>query len=675
MFSRDVNTLTFQTFADNKDQQDRKLSKVIQGLTEDNIRLLVKLNEQGAGVFIMVNKGDGEGRKAQNVIKVNAIFVDLDGAPLQPVLDFRLKPHIIVESSPDRFHAYWLVDDCPLERFKSLQLALSNRFDGDEKVNDLCRVMRVPGFLHKKGNPFTTHILSIDAQLPHYSVSDFDDILELPFDTEPTKIQHPSVKEVITEGRRNDTLFKIACSLSKTLSVNSVLAAIIEENNTRCDPPLSEDEVTQIVSSAQKYDYSEKEIGESSKLIKQPPKFNMDSLPGLLGEFVKAACHMSEADPAAVAATFLVRFGIECGPDPCVMVGDTGHSARLNAVIVGDSSKSRKGTSAGPVKAFFQGIGDCKTSPGPLSTGEGIIYAVRDEQKEWKIDSKTKKGEWIVSDPGIEDKRLFVLDGEFANALAATRREGNTLSSILRCLYDDGNAEPLTKNNRTKTTNAHVGIVTHITLFELKKLLTENEQLNGFGNRFLWVHASRNGVVPFPEPMDANVKSSLREKVAERLKLAQAGGIYELSPEARELYLEVYPTLSKAHHGIAGCMVNRAEAIVRRLSLIFACLEGHTEIERSDLDAAMVFWQYCKDSALYIFGSNPADRKEMKILNALNEKSDHQMSKNKIRKEVFDNHITSERLGCIIEEMVKGQLVEVIKEQTDGAPRTVVSLK
>ncbi len=118
------------------------------------------------------------------------------------------------------------------------------------------------------------------------------------------------------------------------------------------------------------------------------PELHTDALSGLLGDFVSAACSNSEADPAAVAATFLVRFGIECGAAPHVMVGDSRHTARLNTVIVGESSKARKGTSAGPVKEMFKSMEGCRTSPGPLSSGEGIIYAVRDEQREWKTDKK-----------------------------------------------------------------------------------------------------------------------------------------------------------------------------------------------------------------------------------------------------------------------------------------------
>lgn len=406
------------------------------------------------------------------------------------------------------------------------------------------------------------------------------------------------------------------------------------------------------------------------------PKLSQVALPGLLGEFVQAACKNSEADPAAVAATFLVRFGIECGAGSYYMTGETRHAARLNAVIVGESSKARKGTSAGPVKAVFTELeSGCRTSPGPLSSGEGIINAVRDEQRAWVIDKKTKSGEWQVIDPGVDDKRLFILDEEFANALNATKREGNTLSSIIRGLFDDGNASPLTKFNRIETTGAHVGIVTHTTNAELKIKLTENEQLNGFGNRFLWICARRQGVVPFPEQIPDQVKQSIRDLVQERLQHAFRGGEYQFNKEARELWITEYPRLSMAHKGLAGCMVNRAEALVVRLALIYALLSLNNKIARDDLEAALAFWSYCQQSAFYLFGTELEDRRKRKILNTLKPLYPHGLTKTEITNGIFKKHITSESLTALLDEMLSEHLIEIVMEQTGGAPRHIVILK
>ena len=67
-------------------------------------------------------------------------------------------PDIVVESSHGRWHTYWKADDCPLEEFTLRQKQIAAKFGSDPKVVDLPRVMRLPGFLHQKGEPFLTHV-------------------------------------------------------------------------------------------------------------------------------------------------------------------------------------------------------------------------------------------------------------------------------------------------------------------------------------------------------------------------------------------------------------------------------------------------------------------------------------------------------------------------------------
>jgi putative DNA primase/helicase len=120
---------------------------------------LAKENLNRAGIFVTVNETDGRGRETHNIVRVRALVADLDGPPLEPVLSAPLSPHIVVETSPGHYHAYWLCDDCPLEQFGPAQLALAAKFGGDTQVHDLPRVMRLPGFIHYKGEPFQSRLL------------------------------------------------------------------------------------------------------------------------------------------------------------------------------------------------------------------------------------------------------------------------------------------------------------------------------------------------------------------------------------------------------------------------------------------------------------------------------------------------------------------------------------
>lgn len=158
----------FQTFDDSKNKRI-ELSHVLHGSLDDHLEVLAALSGEGAGVFVTVNATDGKGRKAENITSIRSLFVDLDGSPLDPILAFKLKPHIVVESSPGRWHAYWLVDGMPLAQFKHTQKAIASCFSGDSKVCDLPRVMRLPGFYHRKADPVMPQILKIESELPRYT--------------------------------------------------------------------------------------------------------------------------------------------------------------------------------------------------------------------------------------------------------------------------------------------------------------------------------------------------------------------------------------------------------------------------------------------------------------------------------------------------------------------------
>jgi hypothetical protein len=167
---------TFQTFADRGNEPVASLARVLHGSFAEHTNELVALNEEGAGIFVMVNAGDGVIRSGHktcrtgaNVVRIRSLFVDLDGAPIAPALSSALPPDWIVQSSRDRWHAYWMVDDCPLDGFGPAQAALALRFEGDPSVKDLPRVMRVPGFLHRKGEPFLSEL---------YLPADYQQILE-----------------------------------------------------------------------------------------------------------------------------------------------------------------------------------------------------------------------------------------------------------------------------------------------------------------------------------------------------------------------------------------------------------------------------------------------------------------------------------------------------------------
>jgi hypothetical protein len=154
---------TFQTFDDSEAEQP-ELVDVKHGSLADNFARLARLSATGAGVFVTVNRTDLKGRRKENIVAVRALFADLDGAPLTNIGRVGLPPHIIVISSPGRFHAYWRVERVGTTEFTGLQERLAALFDSDPSVTDLPRVMRLPGFPHQK-DPANPHLVWFQARV------------------------------------------------------------------------------------------------------------------------------------------------------------------------------------------------------------------------------------------------------------------------------------------------------------------------------------------------------------------------------------------------------------------------------------------------------------------------------------------------------------------------------
>jgi hypothetical protein len=145
------------------------------------------------------------------------------------------------------------------------------------------------------------------------------------------------------------------------------------------------------------------------------PELEEEALCGLPGDIVAEIEPHTEADRVAVLSSLLVAFGNAIGRGAFFRVGADLHHLKLNVGLVGATSKGRKGTSWGYVRELMHAADEQWTAKRVLhglSSGEGLIYAVRD-----RVEGENKKGETVVFDEGVEDKRLLVLETELAGVL------------------------------------------------------------------------------------------------------------------------------------------------------------------------------------------------------------------------------------------------------------------
>lgn len=99
-------------------------------------------------------------------------------------------------------------------------------------------------------------------------------------------------------------------------------------------------------------------------------------------------------------------------------------------------------------------------------------------------------------------------------------------------------------------------------------------------------------------------------------------GLVARDSEAEELWAKVYPALSSERPGLLGAMTARAAAQVLRISLIYAVLDSSSLIRPAHLHAALAVWQYCVDSAAYVFGARLGNPLADELLDHLHNAAD-----------------------------------------------------
>jgi hypothetical protein len=173
---------------------------------------------------------------------------------------------------------------------------------------------------------------------------------------------------------------------------------------------------------------------------------------GIAGEYIRLVETHTEADPNYMLLYFLCAAGNMIGRGPYIVAGGDEHFANLFVCGVGSTSTGRKGSATGPVERLFKLVDPTwskRVQASGLSSGEGLIYAVRDasHSREKQTRGGTVQYEAVESDPGVCDKRLFVRQSELYSALQNMKRTGNNLSAILRESWDGGELNLLTKKN------------------------------------------------------------------------------------------------------------------------------------------------------------------------------------------------------------------------------------
>jgi len=428
----------------------------------------------------------------------------------------------------------------------------------------------------------------------------------------------------------------------------------------------------------QKYEINEKRSSKKDffsiiRNFSYPENLSSDAYHGITGRLVDAISPHTEADETSILISFLTAFGNIIGDSAHLRIGADKHPGRMFVVLAGESSKSRKGSSFGFVREIFDEIEHewVKNIAGGLSSGEGLIFAVRYPiYKQKPIRDKESKRitdyEEELDDEGVEDKRLLVVESELSSVLKMMGREGNILSPVIRECWDTGNLRILTKNSPIKATEAHISIIGHITIDELKKQLTEIDTVNGFANRFLFFCVDRSKYLPFAGNFNVNQLGDLIEELRDIIEFAKQDIVLEWDNETKPLWEQIYPELSEGKPGIVGSILARSETYVCRLCCLYALLDKSKTIKPEHLKAAIAIWDYCADSVRFIFQDATGSKLANGILNLLNSKLNG-VSRTEIHSH-FDNNCSKSEVDIALKLLKKQEFADFEEKTTGGRP-------
>ena len=273
----------------------------------------------------------------------------------------------------------------------------------------------------------------------------------------------------------------------------------------------------------------------------------------------------------------------------------TQHHPNEFVLLVGDTAKARKGSS-------FDHVARLLTDAHPsfpsrvttgLSSGEGLIWAVRDPQDQ---------------DPGAHDKRLLVVEPEFASVLKATSREISTLSPTLRSAWDGRPLALLTRTAPATATSAHIAIIGHITQTELARHTTTVELANGFLNRFLICACRRVRLLPEggdPEPLKGTgLQQYLAAVAAARRHPAPGHARPGRAESCGGTPTRNSPSRSTGSPGTSPPALRRTRSASRCST---RCSTASTQIRSEHLHAALALWDYTSRSARWALGQATGD--------------------------------------------------------------------
>lgn len=229
LFEKNIKKIQYSAGDDRKGHDGHEERRFQPNVDKSEIR---NLNKSGYGIYFTVNKFPKGQRRKNLVQKVRAVFVE-DDKTGHLVEKWDLAPSIVVESSPNKFHYYWLTSTKEFKEFELVMQTMVDKHNCDNHARDISRVLRIPGTYHHKKKKFRVKVIGGNSRK---------------YDWEAIKIAFPPAKKKKSNYTKDsEGSFDVQSAVNEMISTNDLHGSMISIAMSMANQGISEDMFNQFM--------------------------------------------------------------------------------------------------------------------------------------------------------------------------------------------------------------------------------------------------------------------------------------------------------------------------------------------------------------------------------------------------------------------------------------------
>lgn len=503
------------------------------------------------------DKTDGS---KEGILQVPALWVDLDGAPLEKVMEGPWSPSAVVETSPKKYHVYWKLrepaDRSEIPLVEDLLRRLASFFKADPAATDASRILRIPGTSNLKTNPPHSVQVVIKGQ-EEWNLWDFDDLPEIEGTTgfqltggverknerlkkilECRFLQHcDKDRATLSEPEWFAMIGILARETGGPMLIHQLSRGYPKYSSRETDakilhsmngPPMTCSTIKQLWNCGQDCGVKSPAalaFKKSPDISSHPPvnDFPREAIGGLTGEFAQLYSSYLEVPAQFFFVAFLTCLG-HLLADQITLASEIAPQPRLYTILLGESADDRKSTGISKTVDFFRGAVQGFSVCWGIGSAEGL-------QKRLE-----------------ENSRLILCFDEFKGFVNKCKIEASVLLPCVNTLFESNRYESRTKTSHVYLENAYLSLLAASTIQTYENTWSSQFTDIGFNNRLFLVPGSGERRFSVPAKVPESEKNLIKLRLKELLQHASKYPELTFSEGAKRIFHDWYMGLDRGIH-------------------------------------------------------------------------------------------------------------------------------